>query len=267
MQQLINDILIHYEIVGTGEPVVFLHGLCLDLNSMNRQYEPAFSGKKYQRIYIDLPGMGESQSFFEPQPSSDHLIDLIIRFLDSIRIDKFYLCGHSYGGYLSLGIAHSYPRRVKGLFLTCPVVTANSNKRIVETHINIQKTNFKIQSNRYTEDFLKMNVVINEISWYKYTDEVIPGLRNCNFNFIERLQADNFSHYQFKNELELRNWNSEIPVFLLLGKHDQIVGFKEQAEMAMNFKNCNLLVLENAGHNLPIDQPKLFNSCVTYFFN
>ena len=121
-------------------------------------------------------------------------------------------------------------------------MTANSNKRIVETHINIQKTNFKIQSNRYTEDFLKMNVVINEISWYKYTDEVIPGLRNCNFNFIERLQADNFSHYQFKNELELRNWNSEIPVFLLLGKHDQIVGFKEQAEMAMNFKNCNCLL-------------------------
>ncbi|MDC7952654.1 alpha/beta fold hydrolase [Liquorilactobacillus mali] len=266
MQQLVDDILIHYEIIGTGEPIVFIHGLCLDLNSMKFQYEPAFIGKKYQRIYIDLPGMGESQSFFAPQPSSDYLMELIIKFLDSIKINTFYLCGHSYGGYLSLGIAYNHSNRVKGLFLTCPVVTANSNKRIVEAHSNIRINDFKIPSSKYTEDFIGMNVVIDKISWQKYTEEIIPGLENCDFNFIERLQSDNFDHYQFQNEMELKNWSTDIPVFLLLGKHDHIVGFKEQAKLVKKFEKCNLLILENAGHNLPVDQSEIFDSCIKYFF-
>ncbi|MFT9411603.1 alpha/beta fold hydrolase [Liquorilactobacillus hordei] len=267
MQQLVNNNLIHYEIIGTGVPVVFLHGLCLDLNSMEYQYEPAFTGKNYQRIYVDLPGMGKSQSFYDVQPSGDYLVELIIKFLDAIKINNFYLCGHSYGGYLSLGIAHKYSERVKGLFLTCPVVTANSNQRIIETHINIQKDGFEVPDNEYTEDFIGMNVMINEVSWQKYVTEVVPGLKNCDFKFIKNLQADNFYHYEFKNEHELKKWESDIPTFLLLGKHDQIVGFKEQVSMAHNFNRCDLLILEQAGHNLPIDQPKMLENCIDYFFD
>ncbi|MFT8606767.1 alpha/beta fold hydrolase, partial [Liquorilactobacillus ghanensis] len=138
MYQAVNGILIHYEIIGAGKPVVFLHGMCLDLISMKLNYEDSFSKKNgsYQRIYIDIPGMGKSQSFFKVQPSSDYLVELIIEFLNLIKVDNFYLCGHSYGGYLSLGLAYKYPKRVKGLFLTCPVVTANPNKRVIASHIN-----------------------------------------------------------------------------------------------------------------------------------
>lgn len=268
MYQSVNGILIHYEIIGAGKPVVFLHGMCLDLISMKLNYEDSFSKKNgsYQRIYIDIPGMGKSQSFFKVQPSSDYLVELIIEFLNLIKVDNFYLCGHSYGGYLSLGLAYKYPKRVKGLFLTCPVVTANPNKRVTASHINIKNDNFNIPKNKYTEDFLEMNVIINEKSWKKYLNEITVGLEKYNAKFLEKLQSNNFEYYRFQKEQTIKNWNSDIPIFFLLGKHDQVVGFKEQKKLAANFKDYNLLILEEAGHNLPIDQSNLFSNCVNYFF-
>lgn len=267
MYQIIDNVSIHYEIKGTGEPIVFFHGLCLDLNFMKINYDSNFKYDKYQRIYIDIPDMGESQSFFEPQPSSDFLMKLLLRLLDTLEIDTFYLCGHSYGGYLSLGIAHLCPDRIKGLFLTCPVITANSNNRIVEQHLNILKDNFKLPQTKEAADFSKMNVIISEKAWQKYLTEILIGIKKCNFSFIKKLQCSNYKYYQFQEETGLKNWQSEIPLFLLLSRHDHIVGYKEQVKMARNFKKCNLLILENAGHNLPLDQPEMFSSCVKYFFN
>ncbi|KRM97110.1 alpha beta fold family hydrolase [Liquorilactobacillus aquaticus DSM 21051] len=267
MQKVINGISIHYEIIGQGEPIVFLHGLCLDLNFMKLNYQSNINKNKYQQIYIDIPGMGESPAFSSPQPSGNYLIELITKLLDELKIYHFYLCGHSYGGYLSLGIAYSHPQQVKGLFLTCPVITANSNNRITEKHINIKEDVFKTPANKYAEDFFKMNVLIKNSTWKDYLDRIVVGLEKCDFNFIEKLQGNNYKNYQFQQETKLKNWRSDIPLFLLLGKHDHVVGFKEQAKFATNFQKCNLLVLEKAGHNLPIDQPEILASCTKYFFD
>ena len=59
----------------------------------------------------------------------------------------------------------------------------------------------------------------------------------------------------------------QIPTFFILGKHDHDVGYKEQFALESNFKKSNLVVLENAGHNLPIDQGNIFSACVKTFFS
>lgn len=266
MQQKIDNFSIHYEIRGTGIPVVFLHGLCLDLNFMKENYAEYFDSKKYQQIYLDLPGMGKSSSFSEPLPSGDYLCTVITRFLDSLGIKDFYLCGHSYGGYLALGIAYRCAQQVKGLFLTCPVITANANKRITEKHLNLTLAEIKPTNATDYADYKEMNVVINDLSWQKYQKEIVSGLQQCDFQFIEQLQRDDFKAYQLNDEENIKKWQTQIPTFLLLGRHDQIVGFREQSKLSLTFVNCNLLVLDSAGHNLPLDRPQIFKSCLNYFF-
>ncbi|KRL01153.1 alpha/beta fold hydrolase [Liquorilactobacillus capillatus] len=266
MQKLIDNTLIHYQIVGKGETIVFLHGLCLDLTSMKLSYQHLLASTEYQQIYIDLPGMGESSTFLSPQPTGDYLIKLIIKLLDTIKVNEFYLGGHSYGGYLSLGIAYNCPKRVKGIFLTCPVITANRDKRKTAHHLNIKKDDFDLPKSKYASDFLEMNTVITKTTWKNYLRKVISGLEKCDFSFIKKLQEHNYQNYQLQEEENIKRWQPDIPLFLLLGKHDQIVGFKEQVRLDTNFKNSSLLILENAGHNLPIDQPEIFASCVKSFF-
>jgi len=41
-----------------------------------------------------------------------------------MRIDKFYLMGHSFGGYISSLYAFKYPHRIGHLFLVSPAGTS-----------------------------------------------------------------------------------------------------------------------------------------------
>ncbi len=55
----IKDAEIYYEIIGEGKPVIIIHGCAPDHRLMQRCMESVFEKYKgYQRIYIDLPGMG-----------------------------------------------------------------------------------------------------------------------------------------------------------------------------------------------------------------
>jgi pimeloyl-ACP methyl ester carboxylesterase len=63
MKCKIKDICLNYEIIGAGNPIIMLHGYYVDHRLMSGCMEPVFRDKKgYKRIYLDLPGMGESES-------------------------------------------------------------------------------------------------------------------------------------------------------------------------------------------------------------
>ena len=55
--------MLHSVTRGTGRPILVLHGAKLDHRHMLDAIEPAFSGiSGWKRVYIDLPGHGQSPS-------------------------------------------------------------------------------------------------------------------------------------------------------------------------------------------------------------
>ena len=66
--------------------------------------------QQFQRIYLDLPGMGESPS--TPNiTNSDEMLAYIVKFIDALNLtEPLALVGHSYGGYLSIGLADYWTR-------------------------------------------------------------------------------------------------------------------------------------------------------------
>ncbi|MFC5469301.1 alpha/beta fold hydrolase [Cohnella suwonensis] len=75
---------IHYEMYGEGRPIIFLHALSLDFQSMKNVFEPLFTSRLgWKRIYVDLPGMGESKAE-NWMKSSDDILAVILKFIDSI---------------------------------------------------------------------------------------------------------------------------------------------------------------------------------------
>lgn len=86
-----------------------LHGWTLDHQVMLHALEPLFKKRSgWKRIYIDLPGMGQSES----QPSiqnSDDILEVIVHLLDEIIPDQpFIICGNSYGGYIARGFVMKF---------------------------------------------------------------------------------------------------------------------------------------------------------------
>ena len=77
--------IIDYDVIGTGMPVLIIHGWGISKLTMKGAFEPIFSEVDgYKRFYIDLPGMGNSEH--GDVKNSDDILKLLHGFaVDIIR--------------------------------------------------------------------------------------------------------------------------------------------------------------------------------------
>lgn len=260
MQCKIKNISINYEIIGEGTPVIILHGYSPDHRLMTGCMEPIFSAKdNYKRIYMDLPGMGKSESA-EWITNSDVMLDIVIDFIEKIiPNEKFLLVGQSYGGYLARGIIYRMADRVDGVLLICPVIIADGEKRNVPEHVVLVEDN-KLLSKidpEDAEDFISMVVVQNEKVYERWEKELISGIDIADEDFLVKLQENG---YEFSFDVDEINKKFDKPTLIIVGKQDSCVGYKDAWNILENFPRATFAVLDRAGHNLQIEQDGLFNS-------
>ncbi|PRX17825.1 pimeloyl-ACP methyl ester carboxylesterase [Orenia metallireducens] len=260
MQCKIKDISINYEIKGAGKPIIIIHGYSVDHRLMTGCMEPVFNSKdKYKRIYIDLPGMGKSDSA-EWITNSDIMLDVVIEFIEKIiPNENFLLVGESYGGYLSRGVIYKMGDRVDGVLLICPVIIADHKKRKVPEHVVLLKDN-KVLDKLTPENakgFNSMSVVQSEEIYDRYKNEIIPGVKMADNKFLNKIQENS---YEFSFDVDKVNKTFDKPALIILGKQDSCVGYKDAWGILENYPRGTFAVLDRAGHNLQIEQEKVFNS-------
>lgn len=260
MECKIKNISINYEVIGEGKPIIMLHGYYVDHRVMTGCMEPVFSDKeKYKRIYIDLPGMGKSESA-EWINNSDAMLDIVIAFIEKIiPNENFLLAGQSYGGYLARGVINKMADRLDGALLICPVIIAEYDKRNVPEHVVLVKDNRLLSklTPEDAEDFNSGAVVQNEKIYERYENEIMSGVKIANGDFLQSLQQNG---YAFSFDVDKLNNKFDKPVLILLGKQDNCVGYKDAWNILENFPRATFAVLDRAGHNLQIEQEKIFNS-------
>ena len=270
MQCNVKGISINYEIKGEGKPIIIIHGYSLDHRLMTGCMEPIFSTKDgYKRIYIDLPGMGKSESA-KWITNSDIMLDIVIDFIETIiPNENFLIVGQSYGGYLSRGVIYKMQDRVDGVLLVCPVIIADNKKRNVPQHIVLVKDNKLLSKltpkeveilNSMPEDAEILNstlVVQNEKIYRRCINEIMPGFEVADDIFLQRLQENG---YGFSFNVYKVNKKFDKPALIILGRQDSGVGYKDAWSILDNFPRATFSVLDRAGHNLQIEQEKLFNS-------
>ncbi|HDK7173491.1 TPA: alpha/beta hydrolase [Clostridium botulinum] len=262
MKCKIKDIYINYEIIGNGKPILMLHGYSVDHRLMLGCMEPIFNDKsEYRRIYIDLPGMGKSESA-EWIKDSDTMLNIVIEFIKRIiPNENFLLAGESYGGYLSRGIIYKMADMVDGVVLICPVIIADNKKRNVPNHVVLVKDN-NLLSRLTSEDaeaFNSMSVIQTEKIYKKYKNYIMSGVKIANNNFLDIIMKNG---YEFSFNVDDINSKFDKPTLILLGKQDSCVGYKDAWNILNNFPRATFAVVDRAGHNLQIEQEELFNSLV-----
>ncbi|PEP95262.1 alpha/beta fold hydrolase [Bacillus toyonensis] len=255
----IKDTEIYYEIIGEGTPVLIIHGCSPDHRLMKTCMERVFQKSvDYQRIYIDLPGMGKSNA---PDwiNSSDCVLKVLTKFIEKIiPVENFLLVGESYGGYLSRGILSKMSERIDGLLLVCPMIVADPAKRaIAQKNIVLKDEKFlSTLPSEEKEGFCELAVIANEYTYNRFKEEIKPGLSVSNTRFIERL------HKNYSLTMDVNGKKYEKPVLLLAGRQDVSVGYQDLVEIIEGYPRATLAILDMAGHNLQIEQPELFQSLV-----
>ena len=91
--------IVHYEVMGRGRPIIFLHGW---VGSWRYWLPTMQAASAYYRTYaIDLWGFGDTAK----QPlrySLESQVQLINSFLDQMGIGKLVLVGHGLGAVVAL---------------------------------------------------------------------------------------------------------------------------------------------------------------------
>lgn len=102
--------------VGTGEPVVFVHGAS---NGGTSWASLASKLSTYRCVLVDRPGCGLSPRLDRPLTDMAALgafaDDLVVDILDALGVESAHLVGTSFGGYFVLRAAAAHPQRIRRL--------------------------------------------------------------------------------------------------------------------------------------------------------
>ncbi|GGG92172.1 alpha/beta hydrolase [Polaribacter pacificus] len=133
---------VYYSSEGKGTTVVFLHGF-LENASMWNSLVTALS-TKYRVVTIDLLGHGKSECLGYVH-TMEMMADAVQAVLQHLKLRRFFIVGHSMGGYVALALAKKSPEKVKGLCLMNSTASADSLERIqLRTRANkMAQQNFK----------------------------------------------------------------------------------------------------------------------------
>jgi pimeloyl-ACP methyl ester carboxylesterase len=109
--QIVTDQgIVHYEVEGSGPPVILIHGWTQAWNTWRSTIERY--SRRYRIYAPDLWGFGESDKERRESFEVADFIDLIPQFMDALGIERIPIMGHSMGGTTALGVALKYPERV-----------------------------------------------------------------------------------------------------------------------------------------------------------
>lgn len=106
----VNGIKMYYEIYGSGQPLVLLHGNGGSIKGHAQRIE--YFKTNFQVIVIDSRGHGKSIDTSNKQLTYNQMAEDVSVLLDSLKIENAYLWGQSDGGILGLLLAIHHPEKV-----------------------------------------------------------------------------------------------------------------------------------------------------------
>ena len=107
----VNGLKMYYEVHGSGEPVVLLHGAFMTItNNWTGWIDELAKTRKV--IAVEMQGHGRTADI-ERAISQEHLADDVAALLDHLKIPKADLIGYSMGGGVAMQCASRHPDKVR----------------------------------------------------------------------------------------------------------------------------------------------------------
>lgn len=234
----LDGAIVHYEALGRGRPIVFLHGWVGSwrywINSMQ------IASTSYRAYAIDLFGFGDTTR--DPlRYTLERQADLINRFLDEMGIGKVALVGHGLGALVGFAFIRQWPKSVDRIMaINCPMDFDSVDGRMWNGSMPglIEWLAGRApQGNSPLADALKTDP--------KAISASMKGLQTNNL----------FSHVR----------SLSIPCLLVYGPNDPAIDLPPLEDADSLPIHIHQINLEGAGHFPMIENPVQFNRLLTDF--
>lgn len=243
-----GEVEIYYEEKGAGQPIVFLHGMTLDLRMWRRQVE--YFSLKYRVITYDSRGHGRSSCPETGYGLSDRVRDLK-NLAGILNLPRFHLVGLSMGGATALSYAIDNQSSLLSLTL-------------VDTGAAGFQPPSKIRDLR--EVALTLGVEEAKRRWIRTTlfyyanrdEDLRRELAEMMAGHCGRLWLDpKRGTYPHRDDVELSG-NLTLPTLIFIGEKDRY--FLPLAKtLHHNIATSELDIAPGVGHMLNMEAPDRFN--------
>lgn len=249
---------IFYEVAGQGQDMIFIHDGLLHREVWDHQF-PVFADR-YRVIRYDRRGYGLSP---RPERAYSDLTDLH-RIFEKVGVDSAILVGMSAGGRLAIDFALEYPSKVSALVLVGAVLRGYTYSE----HFYTRGGRLGLSDYANTEKMLSY--------WFDEDPyEIAPGndaarlvARKLLAANPQNLNRDKFNLAQQPARQALGSLHKiSVPTLVVIGEHDIPDVHAHGGAIESGIRNAQRIVMSDAAHLVPLEQPEDFNNQVSLFLS
>ena len=257
----INGTNLYVETAGKGEVILLIHAGVGDSRMWDEQFHK-FS-KTHYVIRCDLRGFGKSK--MSPGPFAYHKD--IAAVLEYLEIKETVVIGASFGGYVALNFALTYPDFLKALVLVSPALDGYQFKS--PEILNFVAKENELLENRdlisATELNVKMWVDGPQRNPKEVDQKVRERVREMQMNIFTQPESDNAEEIELSPPAIKRLSEVEVPTMIISGNLDVIEFQGISSLLANNIKNAKQVTMPGAAHLPNMEKPNEFNQIVFDF--
>ena len=280
----VNGVRTRYYDVGSGEPILLIHGARPSGTSSANTWVPILTGlsKRFRVLAPDRLGHGMTEN-----PKGDYSVtaemEHLYHFIKVMKLEKFHIMGQSTGAYHAARVTLEHPEMVQTLILADSATLSPPIGNVAERRAAIglgtgagarspgatlkDQLRFSLEAlskNRehITEEFLSAAVYMASLPNGKKTDAAMRGDA-----------AKRYEEIIAKGAEEMRGWIKEgrlqTPTLLYWGNNDPsaipAVGLALFEMISEKNPRARMLIVNNAGHFHYREHPEEFTRNVINF--
>lgn len=247
----VNGMEMYYEVSGTGDPLLVLHGAYMNIPTMGAIIP--MLAETHTVYAIELQGHGRTTDIDRPI-TYPNLADDVAAFMDAVEIERAHVFGYSMGAAAGLQLAIRHPEKVDRLIATS----------VAFDYAGWQPAFIEFIPQMTVEMFLEMPFE-EEYRRLAANPDGFPAL-------VEKLIALEHEPMDWEDDVKAL----EVPVLIITGDADvatlehsvamfRLLGGGVMGDMGVPLPESRLAVLPGSSHTSVINQPELLIAFIEPF--
>ena len=261
-----DKVRLHYEEVGSGSPILFVHEFGGDHRSWEMQMR--YFARRHRCIAYAARGYTPSDVPTDPASYSyKHMMDDVVGMLDHVGIAKAHLVGLSMGAYSTLHVGLNYPARALSLTLA-GVGSGSERERAEEFRKGAEATakTFETKGSKHVAETFgggpgRVPLEVKDPRGYReFSQQFAEHDAQGSAHVMRNFQGQRPSIYDFEDAIR----KLTLPTLIVVGDEDDAC-----IDPSIFLKKCiatsGLAMFPKTGHGVNLEEPALFNQTLSDF--